>query len=82
MVKLFQSIAMSIGVIGAGFLICIITILVLGGIHSVIVALLLKSPPGEEPDFKELDNANANAIGIMIIGGLFLLLTYAFYISE
>ena len=80
--KLFQSIAMSIGVIGAGFLICIITILILGAIHSVITTFLLKTPPGREPDFKELDNASANAVGIMIIGGLFLLLTYAFYISE
>lgn len=82
MVKLFQSIAMSIGVIGAGFLICIITILILGAVHSVITAFLLKTPPDREPDFKELDNAKANAIGIMLIGGMFLLLTYAFYISD
>lgn len=80
--KLLQALAMSIGTFGVIFLGIFIAGFILTAIHSAIVAFLLKTPPGEEPYYKDLDDANANAIGIMIMGGLFIFVTYCFYISE
>lgn len=54
--KLLQALAMSIGTFGVIFLGIFIAGFILTAIHSVIVAFLLKTPPGEEPYYKDLDD--------------------------